>query len=140
MLDPDIRVTHQDRRTLHELLIDGRSVSRLLLLDLPMRVGRSIVRMGGIAGVGTERSDPILAASAATVGAWKRSWAETSAPNLSRRRDATRTASSECPPNSKKSSWIPMSRIPGSSDQISATARSTSSRGRSYAVARAGRS
>src|SRR2546423_1535943 len=55
-LDPEIRITAEPpRRTRHELVMDGKGVSRLWLLELPMRVGSAVVRMGGIAGVGTDR-------------------------------------------------------------------------------------
>src|SRR2546423_11139250 len=52
-MDNEIRVTQEERSTHHELLLDGKSVSGLWLLDLRMRIGESFVRMGGIAGVGT---------------------------------------------------------------------------------------
>lgn len=55
-LDPAIIVTPRGQGTRHELMLNGESVSRLLLLDLRMRIGTAVVRMGGIAGVGTERA------------------------------------------------------------------------------------
>jgi hypothetical protein len=55
-MDPDILVSPERRGTRHELMLNGESVSRLSLLDLRMRVGAAVVRMGGIAGVGTERA------------------------------------------------------------------------------------
>jgi hypothetical protein len=56
ILDPDIRITAEEGRgTRHELFLAGKSVSRLAVWDLRMRVGSVPVRMGGIGGVATER-------------------------------------------------------------------------------------
>ena len=52
----EIRTTFLDKthpRYLRELLIDDVMVSRVTVVDLPMRVGSSIIRLGGIAGVET---------------------------------------------------------------------------------------
>src|SRR5947209_715435 len=55
-LDPEIRITpHPQRWTRHELVLDGKVVSKLSVPELRMRVGSAVVRMGGIGGVGTER-------------------------------------------------------------------------------------
>src|SRR5262249_49323551 len=37
----------------HELMLEGECVSSLAVVDLDMRIGAASVRMGGIAGVGT---------------------------------------------------------------------------------------
>ena len=57
--------------------------------------------------------------------------ADTYAPKRSLTRDATRAASSECPPRSKKSSRRPTRSTPSSSAQISASAVSVSPSGAS---------
>jgi predicted acetyltransferase len=56
-LDPDIRVVPRgyqggDAHAI-ELLIDGEAVSWLTVIDFRQQVGGSLLRMGGIAGVGT---------------------------------------------------------------------------------------
>ena len=38
-----------------EILREGRSISRLWIVDVQMRIGHSAVKVGGIAGVGTDR-------------------------------------------------------------------------------------
>lgn len=38
-----------------ELVREGRSISRLWIVDVQMRIGGSVVKVGGIAGVGTDR-------------------------------------------------------------------------------------
>src|SRR5688500_988060 len=56
-LDPDIRYNSDSgRSTKHELMVGGEAVSHLWVQHLRMRVGSAVVRMGGIAGVGTERA------------------------------------------------------------------------------------
>lgn len=52
----EIKTTFIDKtypRYLRELLVDDVMVSRVTVVDLPMRVGSSIIRLGGIAGVET---------------------------------------------------------------------------------------
>jgi predicted acetyltransferase len=56
MPDIEIRATARDHGTQHELLIDGKYASGLGIVDLVMRIGEATVRMGGIAGVHTDRA------------------------------------------------------------------------------------
>ena len=51
MFDPDITVTADDGAFRHDLIRDGKAVSRLWVHDLTMRIGVATVRMGGIGGV-----------------------------------------------------------------------------------------
>lgn len=54
--DPDIRCTAEpDGRSVRvELMIRGRSVSRCWIVPQRIRIGRAVVRMDGIGGVGTD--------------------------------------------------------------------------------------
>jgi len=54
MSNLEIKVTQEDHATRHDLLLEGRSVSRLWVIDLVMRVGIASVHMGGIGGVETD--------------------------------------------------------------------------------------
>jgi hypothetical protein len=54
MADGEIRVTAGDGSFSHALLLHGEAVSELAVVDLTMRIGIASVRMGGIAGVGTD--------------------------------------------------------------------------------------
>ena len=53
----DIRVTLEGRRYSRQLYVEGREVSSLGIHDLQMRVGKTAVKMGGIASVGTAREE-----------------------------------------------------------------------------------
>jgi hypothetical protein len=54
--DPDIRYQKEAwGATRVELVIDGRSVSRLFILPFTLRIGAAMVRMDGIGGVETEK-------------------------------------------------------------------------------------
>jgi len=50
----EIRKERQERATKLTLFVEGEPVSHLWVIDFEMRIGSSIVRMGGIAGVWTE--------------------------------------------------------------------------------------
>lgn len=56
MPDLEIRVTEKDRYAEHQLLLEEQAVSGLAVVDLKMRVGITEVRMGGIAGVWTDKN------------------------------------------------------------------------------------
>jgi predicted acetyltransferase len=49
----EIQTKDNGRNHLRELIVDGKSVSWLTLIDYTVRIGRARLRMGGIAGVGT---------------------------------------------------------------------------------------
>ncbi len=68
-------------------------------------------------------------ASASSVEDSNRARTDTSTPNRRRTRESTRTASRECPPRWKKSSWTPTRSTPSSSAQTSASACSVPVRG-----------
>lgn len=55
-LDPAVFVTPEEdgRSTRVELFVEGRSVSRCWIVSQQIRLGRAVVRMDGIGGVGTE--------------------------------------------------------------------------------------
>lgn len=50
----EIKLEKQDRATKITLFVEGEPVSHLWVIDYEMRIGSSVVRMGGIAGVWTE--------------------------------------------------------------------------------------
>ncbi len=75
------------------------------------------------------------AASPATVGASKIARSGSSTPSASRARVATRVASRECPPSSKKLSSTPTRSTPSTSAQIPASTSSVGVRGATYASA-----
>jgi predicted acetyltransferase len=50
----EIRVTQEEWGAHHELVVDGATVSDLWIVDRQMHIGTATVRMGGIAGVGTD--------------------------------------------------------------------------------------
>src|ERR1700755_152597 len=70
-------------------------------------------------------------ASAATVGDSNNTRNATSTFNATRTRDITCVANSECPPNSKKLSFIPTRSTPSTSLQIPHNTSSTAVRGAS---------
>lgn len=49
----EIKTADNGRNHFRELIVDGRSVSNLTLIDYTVRIGSARLRMGGIAGVGT---------------------------------------------------------------------------------------
>ncbi|GMT99729.1 hypothetical protein KH5H1_38490 [Corallococcus caeni] len=70
----------------------------------------------------SNRSASMRAARLVTVGASNRARTDSSTWNVSRSREATCVASSECPPSSKKESCVPTRVRPRSAAQTSATA------------------
>src|SRR6185369_9327685 len=72
------------------------------------------------------------ATKAEMVGLVKRTRNGTSTPNMLLTRDTACVANSECPPNSKKLSWIPTFSTPSTSAQIPHTISSTAVRGPTY--------
>lgn len=50
----NIQTTDNTRNHFRELIIDGKSVSNLTLIDYSVRIGCAALKMGGIAGVGTQ--------------------------------------------------------------------------------------
>src|SRR5436305_890107 len=55
MPEQEIRALPEDGSVVLHLFVEGKSVSRLAVVDLEMRVGGANVKMGGIADVGTDR-------------------------------------------------------------------------------------
>jgi len=53
----EIVTSIEGARRYRALMVDGRKVSWLTVIDHRMRVGSAVVRMGGIAGVGTEPAE-----------------------------------------------------------------------------------
>lgn len=53
MSESEIVVTSEEYGSHHKLLVEGEDVSRLSVIDLQMRIGSTVVHMGGIGGVGT---------------------------------------------------------------------------------------
>lgn len=53
MPSSEIVITESANEAHHELIVDGHSVSGLWVVYRSMRIGAAVVRMGGIAGVGT---------------------------------------------------------------------------------------
>lgn len=53
----DIRTTLEGRRYSRRLYAEGREVGSLGIHDLQMRIGKTAVRMGGVASVGTAREE-----------------------------------------------------------------------------------
>jgi predicted acetyltransferase len=51
----ELKKVHQDKGWRVEMLDNGRSVSRLWIVERRMRVGAQAARIGGIAGVGTDK-------------------------------------------------------------------------------------
>ena len=51
----EIKTTVEDNRLFRELILDGKRVSWLTIIDHRMRIGSAQVRMGGIGDVGTDR-------------------------------------------------------------------------------------
>src|SRR6266540_2950900 len=80
------------------------------------------------------------AASCAMVGASKNRRNDSSRWKAWRTLESTRVTSSECPPNSKKLSCMPIGFTPSTSLQISASASSVVVCGAAYALANSGRS
>lgn len=54
MNNEEIRIAPGDREFHHQLLVDGDAASSLWVVDRSMQIGSAVVRMGGIAGVGTD--------------------------------------------------------------------------------------
>ncbi len=57
LVDVEITTTIEGPSRRRELMADGKKISWLTLIDHQMRIGSAQVRMGGIAGVGTEPAE-----------------------------------------------------------------------------------